>query len=129
MDACPFPPGPSSSPSSAPPSSAAPAPPPRPGPPPAAGAAAPAGAQARAGEDFPRSGAAFSRLVAVEELDLRRDADGATAVRLALRLRPDGIRAEAPRYASFLEKYGTPIRARARAEGVSGRAGGRGGGA
>jgi len=88
----------------------------------AAEATTAAEAQAQAREDFPRSVAAFSRLVAVEELDLRRDADGATAVRLALRLRPDGIRAEAPRYASFLEKYGTPIRARARAEDVSGRA-------
>jgi len=59
---------------------------------------------------FPRARAKLGLLLHLEALDLRQDAHGATSVRLAVRLVPAGIRAFAPRYAAFLDKYATPIR-------------------
>jgi hypothetical protein len=79
-------------------------------------------ARTRGRETFPRATAAFSRLLALEALDLERDAAGATAVRLGLRLRPERIEASAPRYAAFLRKYATPMRVRLAVEDREGRA-------
>jgi hypothetical protein len=60
--------------------------------------------------DLPRAAERLGRLFHVETLSLRRDAHGATAVRLAVRLTPAGIRGFAPRYAAYLEKYAAPMR-------------------
>jgi hypothetical protein len=62
------------------------------------------------GRDLPRAAERLGRLFRVETLSLRRDVQGATAVRLAVRLTPDGIRGFAPRYAAYLEKYAKPMR-------------------
>jgi hypothetical protein len=60
--------------------------------------------------DLPRASERLGRLFRIETLSLTRDAHGATAVRLAVRLTPAGIRGFAPRYAAYLEKYAKPMR-------------------
>lgn len=60
----------------------------------------------------PRASGRLGLLLRLETLELRRDAHGATAVRLGVRLTPDGIGGFAPRYAAFIRKYATPIRMR-----------------
>ena len=77
-------------------------------------------ARARAARLFPRAAAAFSRLYDLETLELGPEDGGVTPVRLGIRLKPDGIRATAPRYAAFLEKVAAPMRARATASDTSG---------
>jgi len=72
-----------------------------------------AAARAALATAFPRASAKIGLLLHLETLELRRDADGATSVRLAVRLVPAGIRGFAPHYAAFLQKYATPIRAAA----------------
>jgi hypothetical protein len=62
---------------------------------------------------FPRARAALGELLRLETLTLARDALDATSVSLTLRIAPEGLRASAPRFASFLERYVAPIRARA----------------
>ena len=69
-----------------------------------------AAARAALAEAFPRASAKIGLLLHLETLELRKDADGATSVRLGVRLAPAGIRGFAPRYAAFLEKYVTPVR-------------------
>ena len=61
---------------------------------------------------FPRASAKLGLLLGLEQLSLARDGHGATSLRLAVRLIPAGLRATAPRYAAFLDKYLTPIRTR-----------------
>jgi hypothetical protein len=61
---------------------------------------------------LPRASSRLGLLFRLETLELRRDAHGATAVRLGVRLTPDGISGFAPRYAAFVRKYATPIRMR-----------------
>jgi hypothetical protein len=70
-------------------------------------------ARARAAAAFPRTAAAFSRLYHLETLVLTPEEGGATAVRLGIRLEPEGLRETAPRYAAFLEKIAAPMRASA----------------
>jgi hypothetical protein len=69
-----------------------------------------AGARTALAAAFPRAQARIGLLLHLENLELRRDAAGATSMSLAVRLVPAGIRGFAPRYAAFLEKYSTPIR-------------------
>jgi hypothetical protein len=69
---------------------------------------------------LPRATERLSHLFRIETLSLSRDAGGATAVQLAVRLTPSGLRPFAPRYAAFLEKYATPVRLRAAATDASG---------
>ena len=69
-------------------------------------------ARAAVAEALPRASSRLGLLLHVETLVLQRDAQGATAVRLAVRLTPAGIRGLAPRYAAFLQTYATPIRMR-----------------
>jgi len=69
-----------------------------------------ASARAAIASSLPRASAKLGLLLRLEALGLSRDADGATSVRLAVRLTPAGIRGFAPRYAAFVEKYATPIR-------------------
>lgn len=76
-------------------------------------------ALARAAQAFPRAAAAFSRLFHLETLELLPENGGATAVRLAIRAKPDRIRETAPRYATFLEKVAEPMRASATASDTS----------
>ena len=61
---------------------------------------------------FPRASAKLGLLLHLEALRLAHDGQGATSVQLAVRLKPDGLRATAPRYAAFLDKYLTPMRTR-----------------
>jgi len=67
-------------------------------------------ARAAIAERLPRAAARFGHLLRLETLTLQPDAHGATSVRLAVRLTPDGIRGFAPRYAAFLERYARPVR-------------------
>jgi hypothetical protein len=60
--------------------------------------------------DLPRTAEKLSGLFRIETLALARDGHGATSVRLAVRLTPSGIRATAPRFAAYLEKYAGPMR-------------------
>lgn len=68
------------------------------------------GARQALHRDLPRASERLGRLFRIEALSLERDDHGATAVRLAVRLTPDGIRAFAPRYAAYLDKYARPMR-------------------
>lgn len=61
---------------------------------------------------LPRASSRLGLLLRLETLELLRHAHGATAVRLGVRLMPEGISGFAPRYAAFLRKYLTPIRMR-----------------
>lgn len=54
---------------------------------------------------FPRTAAAGGRLFAIDTLISTRDADGANALYVQLHLTPDGIRAQLPNYAEYLDKY------------------------
>ena len=67
-------------------------------------------ARAAIAEAFPRASAKLGHLLRTETLALKPDAQGATSVRLAVRLTPAGIRGFAPRYSAFLEKYAGPMR-------------------
>ena len=69
-------------------------------------------ARAAIAEAFPRASLRLGLILRLEALALQRDAHDATAVRLAVRLTPDGIQAVAPRYAAYIRKYATPIRMR-----------------
>ena len=69
-------------------------------------------ARAAIAEAFPRASSRLGLILHLETLALQRDAHGATAVRVAVRLTPAGIRGFAPRYAAFLQTYATPIRMR-----------------
>ncbi len=71
-----------------------------------------AAARAAIAAAFPRASATLGLLLRLETLQLARDGHGATSLRLAVRLQPAGLRATAPRYAAFLDKYLTPIRTR-----------------
>ena len=73
----------------------------------------PAEARAAIHRELPRATERLSHLFRVETLALGRDAGGATAVHLAVRLTPSALRPIAPRYAAFLEKYATPMRVKA----------------
>ena len=66
-------------------------------------------ARVRAREAFPRATAAFSRLVHLETLELSQSPRRPGLV--GLRIRPDGIRGIAPRYAAFLDEYMAPVKA------------------
>jgi len=70
-----------------------------------------AAARSEMASALPRASAKLGLLLRVERLALSRDPAGATSVELAVRLTPAGIRAFAPRYAAFLQKYATPMRA------------------
>ena len=59
-------------------------------------------------------------MLSLEQLSLAHDALGATSVTLAVRLVPAGLRPTAPRYAAFLDKYLSPMRARAVAADATG---------
>jgi hypothetical protein len=71
-----------------------------------------AAARATIASAFPRASAKLGLLLSLEQLSLARDGHGAQSLALAVRLNPAGLRATAPRYAAFLGKYLTPIRAR-----------------
>ncbi len=69
-----------------------------------------ASARAAIAKVLPRASAQFGLLFRLETLSLQRDAQGATAVRVAVRLTPAGIGGFAPRHAAFLEKYAKPVK-------------------
>jgi hypothetical protein len=71
-----------------------------------------AGARTAIAQALPRASRRLGLLFRLETLALQRDPHGATAVGVAVRLTPDGIRDFAPRYAAFIRKYATPIRMR-----------------
>jgi len=68
-------------------------------------------ARAAIAEALPRASAELGLLFRLDALTLQPDDQGATSVRLAVRLTPAGIRGFAPRYAAYLEKHAGPIRA------------------
>ncbi|HXK11414.1 MAG TPA: hypothetical protein VMT70_17350 [Vicinamibacteria bacterium] len=80
-----------------------------------------AAARAAVAASLPRTSALLSRLLRVEDLSLARDAQGATRVALGIRIVPEGLRASAPHYAAFLDKYATPVRATLRLADLQGR--------
>jgi len=59
---------------------------------------------------LPRSSAKFGQLFRLEALTLQRDSSGATYVRVAVRITPEGIRSFAARGAAYIEKYSRPLR-------------------
>ncbi len=59
---------------------------------------------------LPRSTAQFGRVFRLDTLTVQRDGYGATAVRLSIRIVPDGIRGSAPSYAKFLDEHARPMR-------------------
>ncbi len=69
-----------------------------------------ASARAAIAKILPRASAQFGLLFRLETLSLQPDAQGATSVRLAVRLTPAGISGFAPRHAAFLEKYAKPVK-------------------
>jgi len=71
-------------------------------------------AQIRAGyaQAFPRTTAALGRLFSLDTLITVRDAQGGNTVYLGIKVHPDGIRAQLPEYAAFLDRY--PMRAQLR---------------
>jgi hypothetical protein len=71
-------------------------------------------------QSLPRATGAFGRLLSLETLKLEAAGDGVTAVTLGIRLRPEGLRATAPRYAAYIDKYATPIRLKAVASDAAG---------
>jgi hypothetical protein len=67
-------------------------------------------ARAAIAATFPRTSHWLGLVLRLETLALARDAYGATNVRIGVRLAPEGLRAVAPRYAAFLQRYLSPIR-------------------
>jgi hypothetical protein len=61
---------------------------------------------------FPRASATLGQALRLETLAVTKDAQGIVGLTSAVRLVPAGLRASAPRYAAFLEKYLTPIKSR-----------------
>ena len=80
----------------------------------------PAEARAAIHRELPRATERLSHLFRIETLSLVGDAEGATAVRVAVRLTPAGLRPFAPHWAAFLEKYAKPMRMKAVASDASG---------
>ena len=76
-------------------------------------------ARGHAAQAFPRAAAVFSRLFRLETLELTPE-EGATAIRLGLRLDPGGMEETAPKYAAFLKKWTAPMRMSAVATDASG---------
>ncbi len=77
-------------------------------------------ARAQVAAAFPRASATLGALLRLETLALTKDAQGATTLRVRIRLTPDGLQAQAPRYAAFLEKYLTPMRMKVTASDATG---------
>jgi hypothetical protein len=71
-----------------------------------------AGARAAMTDAFPRTAERISPLLRLDVLSLVRDPHGATAVRVAVRVTPAGLKPRAPHWAAFVEKYATPTRVR-----------------
>jgi hypothetical protein len=73
--------------------------------------AAPAGdAAARVRRELPRTAAALGRLFTLEALDLARDENGATAVRVVASMHTETLRREAPLYTKWLDDVIVPSR-------------------
>ncbi len=75
----------------------------------------------RARAAMPQSARAFGRLVDLERLSLVPDAAGAVVLDLALRLRPDRLKAEAPKYSAYVARHSQGLRLRVRALASDGR--------
>lgn len=61
---------------------------------------------------FPRTAAVGGRLFAIDTVISVHDADGANALYVQLHLTPDGIRAQLPNYAEYLDKYINKVKLR-----------------
>jgi hypothetical protein len=57
---------------------------------------------------FPRAARHLGQLIAIDSLVTTPNADGSTAARFVLRIRPDSIRHRYPNYAAYLDKYVVP---------------------
>jgi len=69
-------------------------------------------ARAAIASAFPRACAKLGLALRLETLEVARDGQGASSLRVALRLQPAGLKETAPRYATFLARYLTPIKSR-----------------
>jgi len=78
----------------------------------AAEAATEAEARTAIAAAFPRASAKLGQALRLETLAVTKDAQGVVGLQTAVRLVPAGLRASAPNYAAFLEKYLTPIQSR-----------------
>ena len=76
----------------------------------AAEAQAGQGVRPRAASALPRSARSFGRLFHLEALSLSPGADGAVRVEVALRLQPERLKPEAPRFASYVSVYSRGLR-------------------
>jgi hypothetical protein len=77
---------------------------------------------ARAAAALPRASRAFARLFDLEALTASRLGDGTTLVEVAVRVRPDRIKAEAPKFAAYLSRRSEGLRAAITARVADGRA-------
>jgi hypothetical protein len=66
-------------------------------------------ARGRALAALPRAAAAWGRAFSLDELRIDHSPDGATALTLGARLRPESLERDFPRYARFLRKNATPV--------------------
>jgi hypothetical protein len=78
----------------------------------AAEAATEAEARTAIAAAFPRASAKLGQALRLETLAVTKDAQGIVGLQTAVRLVPAGLRASAPNYAAFLQKYLTPIQSR-----------------
>jgi hypothetical protein len=69
-----------------------------------------ASARAEIASALPRASAKIGLLLRIERLALSRGANGATLVELGVRVTPSGIRGVAPHFATYLDRYFTPMR-------------------
>jgi len=84
--------------------------------------AAPGDARPRVTAAMPRSARALGRLYDLEALAVSPEADGTARVEMAIRQRPDRLKAEAPKFAAYLARRSAGLRFRAVATIPDGRA-------
>ena len=56
---------------------------------------------------FPRASVAFGRLFSIDTIRTAKDAEGATAITLGLRINPGKLKSTMPAFAAYLDKYST----------------------
>ena len=61
---------------------------------------------------YPRSTSSLGRVLSLDTLSAIRDVEGATTVRLGVRINPNGIRSTMPAFAEYIDKYVTPSKYR-----------------
>ena len=62
---------------------------------------------------YARTTSSLGRIFSLDTLSASRDVEGATTVRLGVRINPNGVRSTLPAFADYLDKYVTPSKYRA----------------